>query len=247
MRVSIEVEFHRPRHLTRPRRALLALAVALAVLVPAVALASHQFSDVPTGHTFHGDIAKGYAARLTAGCSATTFCPEAFVTRGQMMAFLNRGLGRVQYGLLGGSIASSTRASVGSVTITAGNVTGGQAYVFLIATASTYVGGAGCPCEATVGIFRGAGQVTTETYLDLTATAAPDDDTDEIGTAMGIVSVPTGVPQTFDVMMRRTAGSASLSVFGNIIAMVVPFDGTGMPPGGAGAMLETLSGKPLGR
>jgi hypothetical protein len=246
MRLSIQVEIQGPRRVWSPRRLLVAIAVATGLLIPAVTLASHQFSDVPNTHQFHGDIARGYGARITAGCTATTFCPNANVTRGQMMAFLNRGLGRVESGLLGGSVASSTRASVGSVTITAGNVTGGHAYVYLIATTSTYVGGAGCPCEATVGIFRGAGQVTTETYVDLTATAAPDDDTDETGTTMGVVSVPTGVPQTFDVMMRRTAGTASLSVFGNVIAMVVPFNGAGLPPAGEVPSLEELSAKELG-
>jgi hypothetical protein len=239
MRLSIQLEIQRPRQLPRPRRLLVALTVALGLLIPAATLAGHQFSDVPNDHLFHGDIARGYGARITAGCTATRFCPDGTVTRGQMMAFMNRGLGRVEYGLLGGSVASATRVSVGSVSITAGNVTGGQAYVYLIGTASAYVGGAGCPCEATVGIFRGAGQVTTETYIDLPATAPPDDDTDEIGTTLGVVSVPTGVPQTFTVMMRRTAGIASIAVYGNVIAMVVPFNGIGVPPG------EELPG-PLG-
>lgn len=32
------------------------------------------------------------AAGITGGCTATTFCPRAQVTRGQMAAFLYRGL-----------------------------------------------------------------------------------------------------------------------------------------------------------
>lgn len=244
MRLSIELEIERPRRLPRPRRLAVGLAVALGLLLPTLALASHQFSDVPTGHLFHDDISKGYAARLTAGCTQTAFCPDAYVTRGQMMAFLNRGLGRVESGLLGGTVSSSTRVSVGSLQITAGNVTGGQALVYLIASASAYVGGAGCPCEATVGIFRGPAQVTTETFIDLPATAAPDDDTDDIGIALGVVGVPTGVPQTFTVMMRRTAGSAGISVYGNVIAQVVPFNGIGAPPGVFAAGVDGVTGKP---
>jgi hypothetical protein len=78
---------------SRARRGLtvvgLALALALALL-PAITVASHSFSDVPNSHTFHSHIAAVKDAGVTSGCTATTFCPEAFVTRGQMAAFLNR-------------------------------------------------------------------------------------------------------------------------------------------------------------
>ena len=43
---------------------------------------------------FESDIAKIAAAGITQGCSAdgTMFCPDDFVTRGQMAAFIHRAL-----------------------------------------------------------------------------------------------------------------------------------------------------------
>ena len=58
--------------------------------LPAAAIASHQFSDVPTSHRFHDDIDAIADAGVTLGCGDGKYCPAAFVTRGQMAAFLNR-------------------------------------------------------------------------------------------------------------------------------------------------------------
>ena len=68
--------------------------VALMLALPVVVSASHQFTDVPTSHTFHTAISRLYGARLTTGCSSTRFCPGANVTRGQMAAFLHRAFGQ---------------------------------------------------------------------------------------------------------------------------------------------------------
>lgn len=83
MRTSIE-----SRGLRKRSVALLAVAAILAA--PAIALASHQFSDVPDGHAFHYDIDALVDAGVTSGCGGGKFCPNAYVTRGQMAAFLNR-------------------------------------------------------------------------------------------------------------------------------------------------------------
>lgn len=74
-----------------PRRmaAVVGVLAALA-LGTGVVLASHQFSDVPTNHMFHSDIDWLYDSDITAGCSATRFCPENDVTRAEMAAFLHR-------------------------------------------------------------------------------------------------------------------------------------------------------------
>jgi hypothetical protein len=47
------------------------------------------FTDDETS-SFESDINKLYAAGITGGCTATTFCPKASVTREQMAAFLFR-------------------------------------------------------------------------------------------------------------------------------------------------------------
>ena len=53
------------------------------------------FDDVPATHLFRGDIDWLSANRITRGCNPpanTLFCPNDSVTRGQMAAFLERGL-----------------------------------------------------------------------------------------------------------------------------------------------------------
>jgi hypothetical protein len=77
------------------RRHGLGLLVSVAVLGGAIAfplgvLAAHRFTDVPASNTFHDDIAAIADAGVTTGCSPNLYCPEQFVTREQMAAFLNR-------------------------------------------------------------------------------------------------------------------------------------------------------------
>jgi hypothetical protein len=75
------------------KTSLVALLVAGALLVPLVVFASHQFNDVPDDHTFHNAIAWMADNGITVGCNPpanTNYCPEDFVTRGQMAAFMKR-------------------------------------------------------------------------------------------------------------------------------------------------------------
>jgi hypothetical protein len=58
---------------------------------PAPGVAS--FTDVPTTAQFFREVEALVATGITAGCTGTTFCPENFVTRRQMAAFLARALG----------------------------------------------------------------------------------------------------------------------------------------------------------
>lgn len=64
--------------------------VAAALIIAAPAVASHRFTDVPTGHPHHDAIGWAYDEGLTAGCTEDRFCPEQPVTRGQMATFLFR-------------------------------------------------------------------------------------------------------------------------------------------------------------
>ena len=92
----------RPRlRVPRGRKAVLAaLAAALVVAVP-IAWASHDFTDVPTGHPFHDDIAAVKDAGITAGKTCVppgtppTYCPSENITREAMAAFVRRGVGRI--------------------------------------------------------------------------------------------------------------------------------------------------------
>jgi len=85
---------------TRGRAVLAVLGLALVVGVP-IALASHQFTDVPDSSPFHGDISAIAAAGITTGKTCVppgtppTYCPDETVTRQAMAAFMHRGFGRV--------------------------------------------------------------------------------------------------------------------------------------------------------
>ena len=75
----------------RLRRSTLVLVVAIAALAfPLGVLANHQFSDVPTGASYHDDVEALVNAGVTTGCGGGEYCPTDSVTRGQMAQFLNR-------------------------------------------------------------------------------------------------------------------------------------------------------------
>lgn len=89
--MRVRVEFELPALPTRrARRIALAVIVALALALPGIALASHQFGDVPNSNPFHNDIAAIADAGVTGGCGGGNYCPKANVTREQMAAFMNR-------------------------------------------------------------------------------------------------------------------------------------------------------------
>jgi hypothetical protein len=48
------------------------------------------FTDVPSTHPYFRYIQKMRELAITTGCSTTTYCPDATVTRGQMAVFLIR-------------------------------------------------------------------------------------------------------------------------------------------------------------
>ena len=67
------------------------LTLAIGIAIPqAIALASHQFTDVPNTNSFHNHIDAIADAGITTGCAVGKYCPKDFVTREQMAAFLNR-------------------------------------------------------------------------------------------------------------------------------------------------------------
>jgi hypothetical protein len=217
---------------TTVRTAVVAAIVSLLVAFPLGVLASHQFTDVPTSYTFHGDIDHVYDARITSGCTPTTYCPEDFVTRGQMAAFLERTGGRATAD--SNSFVPtliSTGKELGSVTIRAGNVTGGTAFIQLQASGYAFLAsidetGCNAGCQVSEAIYKAGSMVSNFGATTLQNTSAT---TQEIGTMSisAVVAIPTGVNTTFSLMATRDSGTGSITGVGSLTATYFPFGGTG--------------------
>ena len=73
--------------------ALLVVGVVIALSVPSghrVALANHQFSDVPSSAAYHDFVDFLVDNGITSGCGPGLYCPGNAVTRAQMAIFLER-------------------------------------------------------------------------------------------------------------------------------------------------------------
>ncbi|MEO6351068.1 MAG: S-layer homology domain-containing protein [Candidatus Limnocylindrales bacterium] len=71
-------------------RRLAILGIALALLLPGIALASHRFSDVPDSNAFHNDIDWLADYGITTGFPDGTYRPGQPVARQAMAAFMHR-------------------------------------------------------------------------------------------------------------------------------------------------------------
>jgi hypothetical protein len=112
MRITIE--------LRRPARRTAALLLAVLTLaIPGVALASHQYSDVPANHPFHAEIGAIAGAGITGGFSDGTYRPDNVVTRQAMAAFMERGFGRVALAIGSPSITLGLDVAAGSTSAAA--------------------------------------------------------------------------------------------------------------------------------
>jgi hypothetical protein len=109
MRFTIEIQ--RPQ---RPRRRSVALLLALLLLLPpTVALANHQFSDVPTSNPFHDEIEAIANAGITGGFGDGTYRPADAVTRQAMAAFMERGFGHLTMSFGGQPLNLSVTPGIG--------------------------------------------------------------------------------------------------------------------------------------
>lgn len=218
------------RRLPRRLRFAVPLALIVATAPLFIVLASHQFADVPDSHLFHDNISNLANSGITSGCGGGNFCPENNVSRGQMAAFLTRGLGRAtgSFGSLRFDEAATTYAA--SVTIKTGGGTGGGGFVLVTASATAYTDVAGdCPCEVAV-FVDGPGETSPPVYFDVSDTATPTGYRNGTGTVSWVFAAASGVNQTYDLGVNVTA-SAATPVGGvidaSITAAYVPFGSTG--------------------
>jgi hypothetical protein len=94
----------------RRRRHIVLLLLTIALLnLPAIAVATHVFTDVPDNATHAAGIHYIADAGITAGCTPTEYCPADSLTRAQMGTFLHRASGN----------SATTPPSVNAATLSA--------------------------------------------------------------------------------------------------------------------------------
>ena len=229
----------RPRMAKRLTRVGL---VALMLAMPIVVSAGHQFSDVPTSHTFHAAIDHLYDARLTTGCTATRFCPDANVTRGQMAAFLGRGLGRGAVSVGGTGLADDWATFdnnvIAEVDLKHGGVSGGTGFVLVTASASAYTTLANvCPCELGIWVVNeNTAEESAGAYTVITNVPAPPDTElttwyEGAASVTYLFTVQSGITGTYvlgGVLRPTTAPTGDVAgVEWNLTAVYMPFGATG--------------------
>lgn len=221
------------RHPSRRRRVALIAATLIALLaVPIGAFASHQFTDVPNSNTFHASITKVKLAGITSGCSATRFCPNDNVTRGQMAAFLARSAPRAETAFFDGATLATEELYYASFDIKAGEGTGGTAAIVVNASVSvSTLDASGCPCTAAFYIYSDSSPYSSYVqYATVTATNIdiPDDGTYGIASTpiTVLLYVPTGVTETVYLVGYMVDG-APLQAWGEMVGTVALFDGVG--------------------
>ena len=244
--------------------ALFGLIAALVVAVP-IALASHDFTDVPDSNPFHGDIAAIKRAGITSGKTCVppgtppTYCPQEGITREAMAAFIHRGFGRVawardtyfvaSYPAVGQGAGIANAATVGTVSINTGGAAGGTQFVSLHGKLALFTNSAiatACPTACTLRIDL-VDPADPGTVLD-DALWRPKDNSDGTTISLDAVDlVPTATTKTYRLRFWYESGAAqgqfnawSLS----LVAQTFPFGSTGTdvlpaPPSG-----ERAAGSP---
>jgi hypothetical protein len=200
----------------------------LMLAVPVAVNANHIFSDVPTSNTFHNVISTLYGARITGGCGGSKYCPNDAVTRGQMAAFLVRGLGRMAT-TTDGSGADWTEimpprgpdpgddpfGGTTPLTLRHGGGAGGTGYVFATGTVQVFSNEPNvCPCEIQAFLFNDTTGEVSQFYFGMIGSDVAPADPD--------LAVPTAFAETtMTLSYGFSVNSGATNVYG-IAVKVIP-------------------------
>jgi len=219
------VSFRFSSRFRTPRR-VAAIVLALAIGVPATALAADLFADVPGTNIFKGPIEALAGAGITAGCGGGNFCPTAQITREQEAAFLNRGLPRVARTVIPAvSVPANNSVLVGSVSIQVGGTNslaiGANQFVKVDVTYSFFgTPTSGCPCNFRVDLRENG---VAESGSDgVTFGQIPTGSSQQTVTLSRVFEATPGVHK-YDVTSSWTGTGTMTAQFGSIIATTIPF------------------------
>jgi hypothetical protein len=199
-----------------------------------VALASHQFTDVPTSSPHHDDISAIAGAGITSGCAPSLYCPADPVRRDQMGTFLRRGFGRVgASGTTADLTLTNTYQDLAVDTITAGGAPGGSGFVVVTGDFSMYgfVGSMDPNHRINFRLVQDGGGTSNENdatlYTNTATTGAPSASVAKTW----VFSVSTGTTYTFRLQARIAFPASGVDTInaGNrhITLLYVPFGSSG--------------------
>jgi hypothetical protein len=239
----------------RRRRLGVALGVAIVVLIaPAIALANHQFGDVPTSASYHDEVSSLVGAGITSGCGGGNYCPNQAVTRGQMAQFMTRGLGIATAGY--GELAASEADNfyVATVPIHTGGLPGKTGFVTVDADLQVLDTNAFCPCGVIFSIEETTtlepGPTGTMVVSDVVAGGAANS-----GSISWVFEVPTGSDVEYGLWasvftdpalsgVAPTGIDTSPVLTGSLTAEYSPFGTAGELPAAAASLdLQGWGGK----
>jgi hypothetical protein len=178
--------------------------------LPIAVSASHVFSDVPTSSTYHTTTARLVGAGITGGCGGGKYCPNAAVTRGQMAAFLNRGLGRaaadsgVTVDDHWGSFIPTGSGFIAVTFLRIGGGTGGTAHVLVTGTLAPFTDENGiCPCELAMFLLSETGEFSEQSFTVFGADASPYDNNYKGSASMShLFTAPSGVEVGYAIIAQ---------------------------------------------
>lgn len=213
------------------RRLSVATLAVVLLLMPLLARGGSMqtFDDVPPSHPFFESIDAVYQARIATGCGGGNFCPNATVTRGQMAAFLERGLGSTgQSGFVETIEESDVVTLLDTIAFKPGTVANGAAYVQLDAAVNVFTSEAGCPCEIEFWLEDDDGfALGPHMFLDIAGINAGDEEADGLVSVISVALAWTGVYNKFHLMASRTLGTADFTAYGHVTAGYFPFTNLG--------------------
>jgi S-layer homology domain len=228
----------------RLSRRVIAIGVGVVLLaVPVAVSANHLFSDVPTSNTYHTSISRLAGSGITGGCGGGKYCPSDPVTRGQMAAFLNRGLGRAVHdtGTTSGddwvTVLPASDTAISAVDLTIGGGSGGTAHVLVQGNLSAFTNQPGaCPCDLRMFLISDSDETSELATANIGAVVSPDD-----GYVRGALSwshlftAQSGTLATYFLVVQITPTTTPLAAFTSEVtwslqATDVPFNATGENP-----------------
>lgn len=212
--------------------AVLAAITGLSGAFVGVAVANHQWSDVPESNFFHDSITNFTDAGCASGYPDGTFRPTEPVLRQQMARFVNSCGGRLWFDSAESVTVTTSDTSVATAEMVSGAVGDGTGRVLVnvsarVASNST----TGFPCEVKVQL--GSGGSARFVYLDL-----PANTSDAIEDAAGSIQQSFLLAAGFNSVQQVTVGknaSCTAAVFADIAVSATywPFSASG---GGAEAI-----------